>query len=107
MNKEEITIVLKRPSKWYPNYCVVPDISKDDLIQLMKSTKEYNMFIIPVYTKSIEELPDLSELYEKQGSEYVVQPMYVGANKELLLNYINKTVEWLYEGILDKNIWYP
>lgn len=90
----------------YPNYMVVHDLSKDELYSLADSVRGSNVFVIPIYTKSVDEMVDFSDYSPITHSEYIVRPFYVGDNKELEREIVKRAIDDLYKSF-DDDFWKP
>lgn len=91
----------------YPNYMVVHDLSKDELYSLADSVRSSNVFVIPIYTKSVDEMIDFSDYNPITHSEYIVRPFYVGDNKELEREIVKRSIDDLYKGFEEADYWFP
>lgn len=90
----------------YPNYMVVHDLDKDELYSLADSVRGSNVFVIPIYTKSVDEMIDFSDYNPVTHSEYIVRPFYVGDNKELEREIVKRSIDDLYKSF-DDDLWKP
>lgn len=100
MINKEVTIQVKIP-KYFPDYIVVHNNSLDDIQTLLQDSIVSRTFVIPIYTGEVEDIPDFSSLPE---SEYLVTPFYAGDNPELVLEYIQRTIQMFYD---DYDAWKP
>lgn len=96
--RDTVNLTLERSTKrYYPNYMVVHNMTKDELYTLADAVRGSDVFVIPVYTKSVDDFPDFSDYNYLTNSEYIVKPLYVGDNLELERLCIKNTVEMLYK----------
>ena len=93
-NKVEISVGIHGNNN-VPSYVVCYDMGKDDLYDLMKVLFESKAFIIPVYTKKVNDVPDFSDALELENNEYLITPFYAGSNLEVVEGYLTKIVDVL------------
>ena len=103
MNNKGVKIQVKIP-KYYPDYIVAHNNTIEGITTLLGDSIISRTFVIPIYTESVEDVPDFSKLPE---SEYLITPFYAGDNPELVLGYIKRTVEMLYSfSYSNKSTWF-
>ena len=77
------------------SYVVCYDMSKEDLYSVVKTLYPQGIFIIPVYTKEVSDVPNFSDAYQLENNEYLIKPFYAGSNSEIIEGYLSKTVDML------------
>ena len=100
-NKVEISVGVHGNNN-VPSYVVCYDMGKDDLYDLVKALYESKAFIIPIYTKKVNDVPDFSDALELENNEYLITPFYAGSNSEVIKGYLTKTVDMLSYKVYNK-----
>lgn len=77
------------------SYVVCYDMSKEDLYSVVKTLYPQGIFIISIYTKEIEDVPDFSDAHQLENNEYLIRPFYAGGNSEIIEGYLSKTVDMI------------
>lgn len=68
------------------------DMSKEDLYSVLETLYNLGIFVIPIYTKGIKDIPIFSD---EPKSEYFIKPFYAGGNSDIIEGYLSKTVDML------------
>ncbi len=74
------TIDLSVEGDYTIKYEVLLDKSKEDVIEAYRNNEASRTFTLPIYTKSIEEVPDFSDVVVDGDSIVVVERLYHAVN---------------------------
>lgn len=77
------------------SYVVCYDMSKEDLYSVVKTLYRQCIFIIPIYTKGVGDVPDFSDAYHLENNEYLIKPFYAGSDSEIIEGYLSKAVDMI------------
>lgn len=93
MNIKEVTVDLSTECDYTVKYEVLLDKSKEDVIEAYRNNEASNTFTLPIYTRTIEEVPDFTEVFNHPDIEtslvieerlyHAVNPWYVGHLKPI------------------------
>lgn len=70
-------------------------MSKECLYSVVKILYPQGIFIIPIYTKEVSDVPDFIDAHQLENNEYLIKPFYAGGNSEIIEGYLSKTVDML------------